>query len=1153
MGTTSENTIQNRIEDCEKPYHLCAQIQPHGIFCAIDPGSFKIVHVSANAAPFFGREADAMLGSNFAGILTPESADKLSGLAAMDAGTRKSLILTFTDPPGLTADAFLYRSGSLLCIEFELARPDAAAIEVASSRFFELVERIAQTDASSALPGVVCEAIRDLLGVDRVYYIRFDGRGHGHVLGESRNEVLPELIDHRFPATDIPAAARRMFLVNPFRLIPDANASPVAILGGDGTPLDLTMSACRAVAEAHLQYNRNMGVNASCSFPVTRDGHVEALFGGHHATARHLSFRQMMTGRHLVELFQSRFDFLKAREERSLLAERVEALYALSDSFEAAGHDLGAFIAGNHRAFYALMDADGVICRDRAQSHSGSSLAKPDAARLLEFLGSKLATGTDFYQTDCIADDDAQFASLSPAVAGVCAVSLDRAGNNIVAWLRREVVTVQKWGGDPHLAGEIDAEGRVGPRRSFLTYLREVKGTCRPWPSISADLARQLRHAFAQVLASHYERMRAQEELYKSEQELSALVENVPTAIVRYDRQCGPLYLNPAAEQFLGPGTSCPLLGRTPARIMRVDEIVRLAQAIEQVVQTGLPIERCLEYQTSSGQLGYWQTRFVAERDRDGEVASVLTISTDITKLVETERSLRTLVEHAPTLIVRYDRQCRRLYANPAAFQLAGTRAPGLLGGLPRDAQFLPPGEGARLVRAIQQVVETGLPIEMPVESTPLSGQVHYYEARLVPERDRDGEVASVLCIAMEVTKLVETERSLRTLVENLPDAVARFDRQGRFVYWNPLACKTFGHEQNLMGKILPETGPAGLHELDKKLYALVLKASNEGKSNQIDVQWPLPGGDRYFEIRHIPEKDGKGAVTGVLGIARDITERNRTADEIANLRVARARERAGKIKAERQKLETIGRMAGGVAHEINNLLQPIIGMAEIGLDELPADGGGRENFTVILDCARQAASIVRSILTYVRQQTPKAHAIALGKVVEEQAAMIRSMLRPGEYIVLELADTGTLVLGDEGEAGQILLNLVQNACHAMGGKGTVGIALAKDEEGKLRSSSVERDSAANERSSSAERDGAAKEFLRLTVSDTGCGMSAEVAAQAFEPFFSTKPQTEGSGLGLAVVQGIVRDWGGSVSLDTAPGQGTRVHILLPVAAVHGL
>ena len=740
MGTTSENTIQNRIEDCEKPYHLCAQIQPHGIFCAIDPVSFKIIRISANAAAFFGREADAILGSNFGDVLTPESADKLNAFVAIDRGKRKSRILTFTDPPGITADAFLYRSGSLLCIEFELCRPDAATIEVASSRFFELVERIAQTDVSSALPGIACEAIRDILGVDRVYYIQFDRHGHGHVPAESRNEVLAGLLDHHFPATDIPAAARRMFLFNPFRLIPDADAPPVAILGGDGTPLDLTMSACRAVAEAHLQYNRNMGVIASCSFPVTRDGNVEALFGGHHATARQLSFRQMMIARHLAELFKSRYDFLKAREERALLAERVETLYALSGSFEAADHDLGAFITGHHDAFCALMDADDIICRYSGQSHFGHSLAMPDAARLLEFLGSKLAKGPNFYQTDCIGDDDAQFASLCPAVAGVCAVALDRFGSSIVAWLRRELVTVQKWGGDPHLPKEINEEGSVGPRTSFLTYMREVKGTSRQWPSVSADLARQLRHVFTQVLANHYE-----------------------------------------------------------------------------------------------------------------------------------------------------------------------------------------------------------------------------------------------------------------------------------------------------------------------------------------------------------------------IGMRK-----------------------AAKAEAERQKLETIGRMAGGVAHEINNLLQPIAGMAETGLDDLAPEDALRENFTVILDCARQAASIVRSILTYVRQQTPKAHQIALGKVVEEHAAMIRSILLPGEYIELNLADTETLVLGDEGEAGQILLNLVQNACHAMGGAGTVGVALAKDGEGK---------------------------FLRLTVSDTGCGMSAEVAAHAFEPFFSTKPQTEGTGLGLAVVQGIVRDWGGNVSLDTAPGQGTRVHILLPVAA----
>ncbi len=498
--------IENRIEDCERqPYHLSAYIQPHGVFCAIDPANFNTVQVSANASPFLGRKVDEILGSDFRNFLAPESAEKLESFADIGYEIRKSFILTFATPPGFATDAFLFRSGPLLCIEFELNCPDALAIAAASSRFFELVERISQAATASALPGIVCEAIRDVTGVDRVYYCRFDCHGHGHVLGEARGDVLPELLDHHFPATDIPAAARRMFLFNPFRLIPDTDALPVPILGGDGTPLNLTMSTCRAVAETHLQYNRNMGVKATFSLPVVRDGRTEAVFGGHHATAHLLSFRQMAICRHLAELFKSRYDSLKAREERALLADRVDALYTLSGSFEAAGRDLGAFVAGNHDAFCALMDADDLLCIYKGQSHLGRSLAKPNAQRLLEFLKSKLLTGPDFYQTDCIGEEDAQFASLCPAVAGVCAVSLDLLGNSIIAWLRREVVTVQKWSGDPHAPAVIGETGAVGPRTSFLAYMREVKGSCPPWPSVSEDLARQLRHVFAQVLANHYE------------------------------------------------------------------------------------------------------------------------------------------------------------------------------------------------------------------------------------------------------------------------------------------------------------------------------------------------------------------------------------------------------------------------------------------------------------------------------------------------------------------------------------------------------------------------------------------------------------------------------------------------------------------------
>jgi two-component system, chemotaxis family, sensor kinase Cph1 len=502
----TERMMENRIEACERqPYHLSACIQPHGVFCAIDPATFKIVRISANAGTFLGRAAEDALGVDLREFLCPETADRLVSFADIGFETRKSLILTFDTQPAFPADTFLYRSGPLLCLEFEESRVAALEMEAASQQFFDLIERLSQGPTSSGLPSIVCEAIREVTGMDRVYYCRFDIHGHGHVLGESRNDVLPALLDHHFPATDVPTAVRRMFLLNPFRMIPDTDAGPVPVLGGGGEPLDLTMSTCRAVADTHLQYNRNMGVKATFSLPVVKDGRVEAIFGGHHAAARLLSFRQMAICRHLSELFKSRFETLKAREERVLLAGRAEALYMLSGSFEAAGHDLGDFVAANHGAFAMLMDADDVLCMYKGQKYLGHLLSKHEAERLLDYLKMKLVTGPNFYQTECLGEEDASFVSLCPAVAGVCAVSLDLLGNSIIVWLRREVVTVQKWSGDPG-AHVVSAEtGSVGPRTSFLAYMREVKGRCPLWPPVSEDLSHQLRHVFAQVLANHYE------------------------------------------------------------------------------------------------------------------------------------------------------------------------------------------------------------------------------------------------------------------------------------------------------------------------------------------------------------------------------------------------------------------------------------------------------------------------------------------------------------------------------------------------------------------------------------------------------------------------------------------------------------------------
>jgi signal transduction histidine kinase len=228
----------------------------------------------------------------------------------------------------------------------------------------------------------------------------------------------------------------------------------------------------------------------------------------------------------------------------------------------------------------------------------------------------------------------------------------------------------------------------------------------------------------------------------------------------------------------------------------------------------------------------------------------------------------------------------------------------------------------------------------------------------------------------------------------------------------------------------------------------------------------------------------------------------------------------------EQQRLEALGQMAGGVAHEFKNLLQPIMGMTEMALADSDPSSELSSQLEVILDCAKQARSIVHGILTSARKQTSEPRPTAFATAVREAVKFVSVILPRALEISLSVSCADELILCDEGELRQVLLNLARNAGAAMGGKGSIRIQLTLEKR---------------------EHEDASERYLRLVVADDGAGMPEDIAARAFQPFFTTKAATEGTGLGLSIVMAIAHGWNGKIELETAPGAGTRVSVILPV------
>ncbi|MGQ9370631.1 PAS domain-containing sensor histidine kinase [Azospirillum sp. A39] len=257
--------------------------------------------------------------------------------------------------------------------------------------------------------------------------------------------------------------------------------------------------------------------------------------------------------------------------------------------------------------------------------------------------------------------------------------------------------------------------------------------------------------------------------------------------------------------------------------------------------------------------------------------------------------------------------------------------------------------------------------------------------------------------------------------------------------------------------------------------------------------------------VRMAPVKDRQGRVVAHVSVLWDVTaERDREAEE-----------------RQRQKLEALGQLAGGIAHEINNLLQPVVSLAGLNLRH-PADPEVlRTDLSEILDCARQCREVVGAVLAFARRETTATAPLLLDEAVRAALSFVRRALPPSVTVEDAVAVTGAAALVGRTELTQVLTNLLTNAADAMDGRGTVTVALE----------------AAGEPAAPA---------WRLSVRDRGCGMDAAEQQRVFEPFYTTKGPGKGTGLGLSMVHGIVRSWGGSITVESARGQGTTVAVMIP-------
>jgi PAS domain S-box-containing protein len=371
------------------------------------------------------------------------------------------------------------------------------------------------------------------------------------------------------------------------------------------------------------------------------------------------------------------------------------------------------------------------------------------------------------------------------------------------------------------------------------------------------------------------------------------------------------------------------------------------------------------------------------------------------------------------------------------------------------------------------------------------------------------------LCQLVDITerRRAEAERKaseerLQAIIDNSPALIIVKDTRHRYLLVNRRWEELFGvRADQAIGRTSEEVLPASRRPPHREIDERV---AENGEPYEAMMVIPEPDGldERTFLMVKFPLRDVEGDVSAVVTIATDITERRRSAEERAELehRLAQA-----------QRLESVGQLAGGVAHDFNNLLSVILTCVGFATRELPLDHPVRDDVEEIGRAADRAAALTRQLLMFSRREVVKPEVLDVGGLLRDLERLLNRTL--SERIALRITVGPGLppVLADRAQLEQVLVNLAVNARDAMPDGGTLAIAVAGVSDG-----------------------------VRITVVDDGTGMLDEVRDRAFEPFFTTKDPGQGTGLGLATVHGIVIDSGGTVDIESAPGQGTSVAIFLP-------
>ncbi|MBW1821269.1 MAG: PAS domain S-box protein [Deltaproteobacteria bacterium] len=623
--------------------------------------------------------------------------------------------------------------------------------------------------------------------------------------------------------------------------------------------------------------------------------------------------------------------------------------------------------------------------------------------------------------------------------------------------------------------------------------------------------------------------------LRESEEKYRNILENIEEGYFETDLAGNTIFFNAFATKILGYSRD-ELMGMNNRQYTDKENAKKLFQTFNKVYVTG-KTHKGFDWAVirKDGKKRDVEASVSLRKDSEGQPIGFRGIIRDVSerkrteeKLRESEEKHRSILENIEDGYFEVDIAGNFTFFNDSVAKILGYSRDELMG--MNNRQNTDEENAKKVYQTFNKVYTTGKTQKgFAWEIIRKDGSKVYIEASVSLRKNAEGQPIGFHGVARDVSErkqaeksVLQSEKRFRDLFNSISDLIYTHDLKGRFISLNPAMEKLLGYEHDkLIGHKASDIMKPEFAAAFESEYLKPLKT--QGYHEGVTIYFKKNSEKIYIEYHStmVHPDDGEPYISGT---GRNVTER-----VLSERKVTKLQEQL----AQAQKMESIGTLAGGIAHDFNNILFPMFGYLEIMLEDVPKDNPLRGHLIEVFNGAKRARDLIKQILTFSRQSDHERKPLETQRVIKEALKLIKSSLPSTIEISQNIKSDCGLVMADPTHIHQIVMNLCTNAFHAM-----------EEAGGKLTIALKEVELTAEDLKDPAMIPGP---HVSLTVADTGPGMEQSIIDRIFDPYFTTKEEGKGTGLGLAVVHGIVKNHGGQISVYSEPGKGTEFQICFPI------